>query len=621
MDESGIGPLSPSATPGPLDARRPGIQGSLDAHVLEGIRPISGVLALLYAGFTVAFGILTPPDDVPYLMAGAAVTCALLLILWMGLRRWAVSPSSAHPLATGLAALVLGNSLLPLIFTGEPRHTSTLVLLVLGVGVLFLDAGWFALVVSVAVAGWAVVAATSPAHPEWAHYGATLAAAVLLASTVMAIRIRTMRGLEQLRRRDRIRQLELESALQRTERARQGEVEARRALEGAVQEARESEERFRRLAEATAEGVSIIQDGRVVEANGRMATLLNLPRIDLIGSDFGAPLRRAGDGEDPLQIVGSVLDSGASTAAVEVEVQRAGGGTFPAELSLAPTVHAHHPAVVAVLRDVTEPRRLEAILRDEAREAEAHSRAKSAFLATMSHELRTPLNAVIGFSNVLRKNAPGNLSERDLDYLGRIVANGRHLLSVIEDILDLSKIEAGRIEVQWGSVEVEELVGEVVASLELQAQRKGIELRADVAPGLAPLVTDRQRLQQVLLNLAGNAVKFTGQGGVVVRVLGDRGTFPTVIEVEDTGMGIPDDHLEAIFEPFRQVDDSTTRAFGGAGLGLSISRSLCTLLGYRLQVRSHSGQGSVFSIRLAPPSGGTPSPGNSPGAPAQGTSP
>jgi len=621
MDESGVGPLSPSATPGPLDARRPGIQGALDAHVLEGIRPLSGVLALLYAGFTVAFGILTPPEQAPYLMAGAAATCALLAILWMGLRRWVVSPSSAHPMATGLAALVLGNSLLPLILTGEPRHTSTLVLLILGVGVLFLDAGWFALVVSATVAGWAVVVATSPPHPEWAHHGATLAAAVLLASTVMAIRIRTMRGLEQLRRRDRIRQLELESALQRTERARQGEVEARWALEGAVREARESEERFRRLAEATSEGVSIIQDGRVVEANGRMASLLNLPRSELIGSAFVAPLRRAGDGEEPLQLVQEVIETGSSSTAVEVDVQRAGGGSFPAELLLAPTVHGHNPAVVAVLRDVTEPRRLEAILRDEAREAEAHSRAKSAFLATMSHELRTPLNAVIGFSNVLLKNTPGNLSERDLDYLGRIVANGRHLLSVIEDILDLSKIEAGRMEVLWGSVEVEELVEEVVASLELQAQRRGIEIRADVAPGLAPMVTDRQRLHQVLLNLAGNAVKFTGQGGVVVRVLGEWGAAPSVIEVEDTGMGIPEDHLDAIFEPFRQVDDSTTRAFGGAGLGLSISRSLCTLLGYRLQVRSQPGQGSVFSIRMPPPSDGFSSPENGTGVPVRSSSP
>lgn len=602
MDETGTGPLSPSATPGPLDARRPGVQGALDLLVLESIRPIAGVLALLYAGFAVAFAVLADPVHAPLLMAAAAGTCALLAILWLGLRRWVVSPSSAHAMATGLAALVLGNSFLLLVLTGEPRHTATLVLVVLGIGVLFLDAGWFALVVSVTVAGWAVTVATAPADPEWGYYGVTLGAAVLLASTVMAVRIRTMRGLEQLRRRDRIRQLELESALLRTERARQGEVEARRALEGAVREARESEERFRRLAEATSEGVAIVQDERIVEANGRMAVLLDLGRDDLLGADFAGLLRPVEGGEHPRDLLVRVLDSGTSVGAREVEVRRGGEAIFPAELSLAVTVHDHHPAVVAVLRDVTEPRRLEALLRDEAREAEANSRAKSAFLATMSHELRTPLNAVIGFANVLRKNTPGNLSERDLDYLGRIVANGRHLLSVIEDILDLSKIEAGRLEVQLDPVALGDLVAEVVSSLELQAQRRGITLRADVEPGLKEVTTDRQRLRQILLNLTGNAVKFTGDGGVTVRVLGDGRGTPTTIEVEDTGMGIPPEYLDTIFEPFRQVDDSTTRSFGGAGLGLSISQSLCQLLGYRLGVRSEPGRGSVFTVHLGLPS-------------------
>lgn len=601
MDETGTGPLSPSATPGPLDARRPGVQGALDLLVMESIRPIAGVMALLYAGFAVAFAVLADPETAPLLMAAAAGTCALLAVLWLGLRRWVVSPSSAHVMATGLAALVLGNSFLLLVLSGEPRHTTTLVLLVLGIGVLFLDAGWFALVVSVTVAGWAIVVATSPPEPEWGYYGVTLGAAVLLASTVMAVRIRTMRGLEQLRRRDRIRQLELESALLRTEGARQGEVEARRALEGAVREARESEERFRRLAEATSEGVAIVQGGRIVEANGRMAVLLNLGRDHLIGADFGGFLRPVGGGLHPREFLGSVLASGSSIGAREVDVRRDPEGVFPAELSLAVTVHGHHPAVVAVLRDVTEPRRLEALLRDEAREAEANSRAKSAFLATMSHELRTPLNAVIGFANVLRKNTPGNLSERDLDYLGRIVANGRHLLSVIEDILDLSKIEAGRLEMKWDPVPLGDLVGEVVSSLELQAQRRGIGLHAEVTPGLAHLDTDRQRLRQILLNLTGNAVKFTGQGGVTVRVLGQPGASPSTIEVEDTGMGIPAEYLDTIFQPFRQVDDSTTRSFGGAGLGLSISQSLCQLLGYHLAVRSEPGRGSVFSVHLAPP--------------------
>lgn len=601
MEETGTGPLSPSAAPGPLDGRRPGLQGALDALVLGSIRPIAGALALLYAGFTVLHRFLSPPDTALLLMASSAASCALLAILWMGLRRWVVSPAAAHPLAAALAGLVLGNSLLLLVVTGEPRHTTHLILLVLGVAVLFLDGGWFALVVSATVAGWAMAVVTAPQGLDWGHHGASLGAAVLLASVVLAIRIRTMSGLEQLRRRDRIRQLELESALLRTERARQGEVDARRALEGAVREARDSEERFRRLSEATFEGVAIVQAGRIVEANGRMPQLLGVLRDRVAGSSFSHWFA-AGERDRVDHLVETVMGSGVPLSAAEVEVEREGAGSFPSELSLAPAGHDGSPAVVAVLRDVTEPRRLEAILRDAAREAEASSLAKSAFLATMSHELRTPLNAVIGFSNVLRKNAAGNLTERDLDYLDRIVANGRHLLSVIEDILDLSKIEAGRMEVLWEPVPLVELVGEVVGSLELQAHRKGIRLEGIVPDGAPPLVTDRQRLRQVLLNLAGNAVKFTATGGVSIRVLGgEEGGAPDAIEVEDTGIGIPEDQVSTIFEPFRQVEGSTNRSYGGAGLGLSISRSLCALMGYELDVRSRAGEGSVFTIRLHPP--------------------
>lgn len=606
MDDTGTGPLSPSAAPGPLDGRRPGVQGALDALVLGTVRPLAGVLAILYAGLAVGHHFLSPPEVSAYLMGAAAVTCALLSILWMGLHRWVVSPSGAHPLAAGLAILVLGNSILQLVLTGEPRQTTTFILLVLGVAVLFLDAGWFALVVSAAVASWAMVVVTSPPSPDWTWYGVSLGAAVLLASAVLAIRIRTARGLEQLRRRDRIRQLELESALARTERARVGEVQARRALEGAVAEARESEERFRRLSEATFEGVVIVRGHRIVEANGRMPKLLGVPRERLLGSsfiDWFAPDHR----EAVTALLRGVVESGSSLSGREVEVLREGAGSFPAELSLAPASHDQSRGAVAVLRDVTEARRLESILRDAAREAEASSRAKSAFLATMSHELRTPLNAVIGFSNVLLRNSQGNLSERELDYLGRILANGKHLLSLIEDILDLSKIEAGRMELVVEPVRVDELVSEVVDSLELQAQRKGIELVAELPDGVGVLMTDRQRLRQVLLNLAGNAVKFTAQGKVTIRVLpGGEGGAPRAIEVADTGIGIPEDQLASIFEPFRQVQDSTARSYGGAGLGLSISRSLCGLMGFGLDVESRPGEGSVFRVSTA--DGGAPMP-------------
>ena len=231
--------------------------------------------------------------------------------------------------------------------------------------------------------------------------------------------------------------------------------------------------------------------------------------------------------------------------------------------------------------------------------AEAASRAKSEFLAMMSHELRTPLNSVIGFSNVLLRNRAGNLREKDLDYLHRIKSGGRRLLGLIDEVLDLSKIEAGRMRVEHAAVDVGELVEDTLASFEGQLRDKPIVLDADVPANLTPIMTDPAKLLQVLTNLIGNAIKFTERGQVTVRVSADPASQrPTRIEVVDTGIGIPADRQEAIFGAFEQADGSTAREYGGTGLGLALSRAFCDLMGYHLEVKSEVGVGSVFSVVL-----------------------
>ena len=230
--------------------------------------------------------------------------------------------------------------------------------------------------------------------------------------------------------------------------------------------------------------------------------------------------------------------------------------------------------------------------------AEAASRAKSQFLATMSHELRTPLNAVIGFSRHLQKNKAGNLGPQDLDYLQRISDNGTHLLEVINDILDLSRIEAGKMLVERTSVSLDTVVVETLEQVAAAAARvnAGVPSRTTFPPGLRPLYTDESKLRRVLTNLIGNATKFTERGFVHVAVRADDCGKPLRVDVIDTGIGIPRERLAAIFDRFEQADNSTQRRFGGTGLGLAISRTLCELLGFRLTVASEPDAGSVFSI-------------------------
>jgi signal transduction histidine kinase/DNA-binding response OmpR family regulator len=233
--------------------------------------------------------------------------------------------------------------------------------------------------------------------------------------------------------------------------------------------------------------------------------------------------------------------------------------------------------------------------------AEAANHAKSDFLANMSHELRTPLNSVIGFSNILLKNKARNLRPEDLSFLERILANGRHLLNLINQILDLSKIEARKTELELGPVALDVLVPEIIAQFEGQLRGRDVKLLAALPQPLAPLHADAGKLKQILINLIGNALKFTEQGSVTVRVVAQETThYPVRIEVTDTGIGIPRDRLSAIFEAFQQAETGTARKYGGTGLGLTISRALCELLEYRLEVRSELGKGSTFSVLLPP---------------------
>jgi len=240
--------------------------------------------------------------------------------------------------------------------------------------------------------------------------------------------------------------------------------------------------------------------------------------------------------------------------------------------------------------------RAKASLQVQAKELEQASRYKSDFLANMSHELRTPLNSSLILAKLLADNAGGNLTPEQVQYAQTIRSAGNDLLSLINDILDLSKIEAGRMEIRPEEVLLAHLVDDVVRIFKPVAEQKGLHFRIDVNPGMpASIETDRQRLEQVLKNLLSNAMKFTEKGDVALTI----SRLPDgriALAVSDTGIGIAPHQQHAVFEAFRQADGTTNRKYGGTGLGLSISRELTRLLGGEILLESESGRGSVFTI-------------------------
>lgn len=242
---------------------------------------------------------------------------------------------------------------------------------------------------------------------------------------------------------------------------------------------------------------------------------------------------------------------------------------------------------------------------DEAlRQVEEADRSKIEFLGRMSHELRTPLNSVLGFTNVLLKNKKQELGSRELDYLQRIRRNGIHLLNLVNDLLDLNRIEVGEMTVDLKALDLGSLIDETVGQLENWGSKEKVETHILVPAGLDPIRGDESRLQQVLANLLANAVKFTDEGSITLRVEAEGNTVRR-IHVEDTGVGVPPDRTETIFKAFQQADGGQTRAHQGSGLGLAISRALCEKMGMRLSMESVLGKGSTFTISLSEPPEGS----------------
>jgi signal transduction histidine kinase/CheY-like chemotaxis protein len=261
---------------------------------------------------------------------------------------------------------------------------------------------------------------------------------------------------------------------------------------------------------------------------------------------------------------------------------------------------SHAELLVLAMEDVTDRRRGEAEVAKAKEAAEAANRTKSLFLANMSHELRTPLNAILGFSEMLQEEvAEMNLPQFSAD-LGKISAAGQHLLGLINDILDLSKIEAGKMELHLERFEIADLISEVASTIAIQVRQNGNRLEISCPPDIGAMVADLSKVRQGLFNLASNAAKFTNGGSIKLatkRQVMD-GADWIVFRVSDTGIGLSADQIVRLFQPFTQADASTTRKFGGTGLGLSLTRRFCQLMSGDVTVHSVAGEGSVFTIKL-----------------------
>jgi len=368
-----------------------------------------------------------------------------------------------------------------------------------------------------------------------------------------------------------------------------------------MRDARIVESQFRDLLESTPDAIIMAnQTGRIVLANSQAETLFGYERGEMLAMfvEVLLPSRfreshvahRSGRfGETRTLSMGADL---------ELYAQRKDGSEFPVEISLSPLQTEGGTLVMSAIRDITYRKGIESALQEKNVELERANQAKDRFLASMSHELRTPLNGIIGFAEFLSDGKPGPLNDKQKEYLGDILSSGRHLLHLINDLLDLVKIQAGKVDLAPERFSLSKAISEVCGGVRPLAAAKDIEVVVTIAEGIDFVTLDQQRFKQILYNLLSNALKFTdnkGHVGITVLPL-DGHRFRLV--VSDDGIGIRAEDISRLFTEFEQLDTGTARRFGGTGLGLALTRKLVELHGGKIDVESEFGKGSRFAVVL-----------------------
>jgi len=565
-----------------MDDLVPGFRNVAQSALLAGAA-VFALFAVLHLAF------LAPALRMP-MFAAAASTSFVLVAFYAGLRARVV-PNGATRLAT--VVLMFGawfNSALHLLLSGEPMQTTNLAVVLIASGVLLHGRAEMLASIVLAWSALAIAVTMHPSNATWFHYlihmidATALGAGTFIWKRMAIIANRDLRENERRARED-------------------AEVNLRRAR-GADTTLRESEELFRTFFSLAPVGLAVnrMDDGHFEMGSKALFEMVGYSETEFAKLTYWDITPHEYNADEACQLESLRLHG--RYGPYEKEYIRKGGERFPVLLyGRRMTDASGQDLILSVVQDISAQKATQAALASARDTAETANVAKSRFLATMSHELRTPLNAILGFSEIIAKETFGAAGcQQYIEYAGIINDSGRHLLSLINDILDLSKIEAGKFEINPEPIDARELIADALRLAgEKQSPHGGPVPSAVVAPDLPLLTADRRAALQMIVNLVSNAVKFTPASGSVTVEASRMADGGLAICVADSGIGIAKCNIAKALAPFSQIDDGVARKQGGTGLGLAIVKSLIELHGGSIALDSDTGKGTRATLTFPPP--------------------
>ena len=578
-----------------IGAPRERVRAALAGALHDSLRPVLLALAFLYVGFAVSHWFSLPRPQGTHIAALEAGSVVVALAMWWCVRQIPRPSVYTYPIAAAINVLMLTNVYTRVVLLGDGNEALTVLPLLVGVGCFFLSAPWVLAVMAVAISGWVVSAMVAQALPDVAEHGFVIVASVLLGIVIHVVRVRMLTRVENLRYADELRAAELQDALGDSDRSRNLAEQAERGLRKSLVALEESEGRYRDLFENAHDLIaSFHPDGRFVYANAAWQATLGYDDAELAGlrlSDIVA----AGH-LDSVQDAADGLAGRPEGVRIECDFTAKGGRAIRVEGHLGARVVRDGPLTVrGIFRDITQRREIE--------------RLKEEFIATVSHELRTPLTSIQGALELVADGAAGDIPDAAESLLKIAQGNGYRLLKIVNDILDISKIEAGEMPFTTAAVDIGALARMAIDANDRYAEQHGSYIRLESELASRTYVrADADRLLQVLANLISNAAKFSPADTEITVVVETRGG-DVRITVRDRGDGVPEAAREHIFGKFMQADGSSTRAHGGTGLGLAISKAIVDRLSGTIGLDSETGHGTAFHVTLpiaAAPDGADP---------------